>query len=198
MTKIIPVLVDEQQAITAMAQEVERVMHKMTAQASREWLESNLRDFLQRDLIDRLEVIASADAGDEIAHAALGYVFHSMMEAGQTPPVSMVAYEARARLRGPNTRPAGAHTWDEKWTRNIGIAVLVYLTMERFGVNPTRNREQRRKRIASASSIVSAALGRAARINIAEKTVENIWGGLAGRLLAFVAARKMSPSILPN
>jgi hypothetical protein len=104
-----------------------------------------------------------------------------------------VAYEARRRLRGPVTRSAGRNEHDN-WRRNIGIACLVYTTMARFGLRPSRNREQRRRGQPSACSIVAAALGR--QFNITEKRVENIWFGLAGQVIAW-AAQKESPSILP-
>jgi hypothetical protein len=193
----LPALVDEQQAIATVTQWVASVQEKMTTQASREWLETTLRHFLLTNLIDRMKVIEAADAGDEIADAALGYVFHSMMDRGETPPASMIAYEARARLRGPIKRGRGAHTWFDNWQRDIGVACLVFMTVAGFGLKPTRNREQRRRGQPSASSLVAAALGRA-RINIAEKRVENIWGGLAGQIAVYWATQKESPSIPLN
>ena len=192
----LPALVDETAIVAAVTEWVGIVEQKMTAAASREWLESTLREFLMRDLIDRMRVIAAADAGDEIADAALGYVFHSMMDRGETPPASMVAYEARVRLRGPLGRGQGRNQHDN-WQRDIGIACLVYLAKDRFGLSPTRNREQRRRRQPSACSVVALALGRR-HINVAEKRVENIWSGLRGRVAAFVIGLKVkSPSIPP-
>lgn len=192
---MLPALVDEEKAVAAVSQWVALVEDKMTAHASRAWLETTLRELLLRDeLINRLKVIEAADAGDEIADAALGHVFHSMMDRGETPPASMIAYEARARLRGPVKRSAGRNQYDN-WRRDIGIACLVYMTAERFGLRPTRNREQRRRGQPSASSVVAAALGRV-HINVAEKRVENIWAGLAGQIFAYWAAQKESPSIL--
>jgi hypothetical protein len=180
--------------VDIVSQWVEVVLNKMSAEDPREWLEATLRDFLQRDLIDRLKVIASADAGDEIADAALGYVFHSMMARGEKPPASMVAYEARARLRGPNKRSVGRNAWYDNWRRDIGIAVLVFLTIERFELNPTRHQPPKPKARPSACSIVTVALGRV-RINVEERRVQNIWGGLAGQVTAYAISKKMFTSM---
>jgi hypothetical protein len=187
----LPATVVEAEAIDTVSQWVETVQARMAAEASREWLESTLRDFLMRDFINRMQVIEAAEAGDEIADAALARAYHSMMDRGEMPPASMIAYEARARLRGPIKRGRGRNTYDN-WQRDIGIAVLVYLTAERFRLRPTRNPASKRK--ISACCVVASALGRA-RINVAEKRVENIWAGLAGQVAVFVA-RKMSPSNL--
>jgi hypothetical protein len=149
-------------------------------------------------------VIAEADAGDEIADAALGYVFHSMMDRHETPPASLIAYEGRARLRGPLKRSAGRNKYDN-WKRDIGISVLVYTTVTRLGFLPTRNREQRRRQQPSACFIVAEALGRRSQINaaaghydrqinVSEKRVENIWAGLLGQVILW-AAKNESPSI---
>jgi hypothetical protein len=177
---------------------LETVRDKMTAQASREWLESGLRDLLLHNLIDRMKIVAAADAGDEIADAALGYVFHSMMDRGETPPACMIAYEARARARGPLKRKAGSHTWDEDWRRNIGIAALVHAASVRLGLNLTRNRESRRARRPSACSVVSEALRRSGVADVSESRVQVIWTGLAGSLYAWVLANRTFSSILLN
>ena len=186
----LPVPIDTEEAIALVTQWAEKAEERMTAQASRQWLEVTLREYLLHDLIDRMQVIAEADAGDEIADAALAYVFHSMMDRGETPPASLVAYEARARLRGPVKRSAGRNKYDN-WKRDIGIAVLVYRTI--LGLAPTRNREQRRRQQPSACSFVTEALGRRSQINaaaghperqinVSEKRVESIWGGLLGQM----------------
>jgi hypothetical protein len=194
----LPVPVDEETAIARATEWLGMVREKMTAQASREWLESGLRDLLLRDLIDRMEVVDAADAGDEIADAALGYIFHSMMDRGETPPACMIAYEARARRRGPLKRKAGNHTWDEDWRRNIGIACLVHAVSVRLGLNLTRNRESRRARRPSACSVVAEALRRSDVANISESRVQVIWTGLAGSLYVYVLAHRTFSSILQN
>jgi hypothetical protein len=188
--------VDEDATTAAVAQWVQVVQDKMTASASREWLEATLCDFLRQGLIETLNVVEAADAGDEIADAALRRVYAEMSDVGEVP-ATLKAYGIKAVLRGPVTRSAGRNMWFDNWRRDIGIACLVCLTVARFGLHPTRNREQRRKRRPSASSVVAAALGKQARINVAEKRVENIWAGLQGQVATFVSS-KMSPSIPPN
>jgi hypothetical protein len=196
MTNLLPATLVEAEAIAAVSQWVEVIQAKMTAEASREWLGSTLRDFLRRGLIETLKVIEAADAGDEIADAALRRVCAEMLDRGEMLPAALRTYCEKALLRGPiNTRTAGRNMWFDNWRRDIGIAVLVYLTKERFGLRPTRNRTSKRK--PSACSVVSAALGQV-RINTAEKRVENIWAGLAGQVTTFVISQKMSPSIPQN
>jgi hypothetical protein len=120
-----------------------------------------------------------------------------MSDIGEVP-ATLKAYGIKAVLRGPVARAAGRSTWFDNWRRDIGIACLVYLAKERFGLRPTRNREQRRRRQPSACSIVAAALGRR-HVNVAEKRVENIWAGLRGQVAAFVIGLKQeSPSIPSN
>ena len=164
------------------------VQHKMTAPASREWLEATLREYLRQGLIETLRVVEAANAGDEIADAALRRVYAEMVEIGIEPPATLKAYGIKAILRGPVTRPRGRNMWFDNWRRDIGIVVLVYLAMKQFGLRRTRNREQRRRNEPSASSIVALALGRA-RINIAEKRVESLWGGLGEQVAAFALSR---------
>jgi hypothetical protein len=191
----LPMLADEPAMVAAVNDWIAVVEQKMTATASREWLEATLRDFLHQGLIETLKVIESAEAGDEIAHAALCRVCAEMLDRGEIPPAALRVYAEKALLSGPVTRSAGRSEHDN-WRRDIGIACLVYLAMKRFGLRPTRNREQRRRQQSSASSVVALALGRR-RINITEKRVENIWGGLRGQVAAFVIGLEESPSIPP-
>jgi hypothetical protein len=74
---------------------------------------------------------------------------------------------------GPVRRKRG-HLWRDNWTRDIGIAVLVYFVAKRFGIPPTRNRHHRRAKSLSAAGIVATALGRRGT-NVSESTVANIF-----------------------
>jgi hypothetical protein len=188
MTQL-PATVDETAMVAAVTDWITVVEHMMTTTASREWLEATLREFLRQGLIETLKVIESAEAGDEIAHAALCRVCAEMLDQGEMPPAALRAYGERALVRGPVTRSAGRSEHDN-WRRDIGIACLVYLAKERFGLSPTRNREQRRRQQPSASSVVALALGRH-RINVAEKRVENISAALGGQVAAFVTGLKI-------
>ncbi len=189
MTQL-PATFIEEEAIATASQWVDTVREKLSAEASREWLESNLHEFLKQGLIPTMQVIDSARAGDPIAHAALWRVATEMLDRGEMPGAALRTYYAEATRPGP---PHGKY-WADDWRRNAGIAVLVFMTKEHFGLRPTRNRASKRK--PSACSVVAAALGRAG-INVAEKRIENIWAGLAGKIVTFAASRKMSPFELP-
>lgn len=186
----LPTLIDETAMVAVISDWIAVVVQKMTASASRKWLESTLRDFLRQGLIETLTVIQAAEAGDEIAHTALCRVCAEMLDRGEMPPAALRAYGERALVRGPVTRSAGRSEHDN-WRRDVGIACLVGLAKKRFGLSPTRNREQRRRRQPSACSVVALALGRR-HINVAEKRVEAIWAGLRGRVAAFVIGLESS------
>jgi hypothetical protein len=191
-----PTIFSEAEAIQAVEQWVDMVQEKLTA-SPREWLEAVLRDYLQRGLIEILDVVEAANNGDEIADAALRRCYAETRERREQPSPTLEAYGIRAVQRGPVTRGRGAHTWFGNWRRDIGIAVLVYLTHRRFHVRPTRNREQRRRREPSAASIVAAALGRR-QINVTEKRVEGVWTKLRGHIGAYLVAGIESSSIPAN
>jgi len=135
MMNLPSVLFSEDKAVAAVTDWVGVVEQKMTAPASREWLEATLRDFLRNGLIETLKVIEAADAGDEIADAALRRVYAEMSDVGEVP-ATLKAYGIKSVLRGPVVRSAGRNTYDN-WQRDIGIACLVYLAKERLGLRPT-------------------------------------------------------------
>jgi hypothetical protein len=192
MTTSLPTI-NEEQAIDAASEQFTIFGERMSTEASLEWLETTLRDFLRRGLIETLKVIEAADQGDEIAHRALVCVFAEM----QAPPAQLKAYVERAALQGPKTRKPGQHGPYDNWRRDIGIAVLVYWVRQQFGLSPTRNRESRRARRPSASSVVAAAMRRNG-IEISESRVQNIWSRLTGAVIDFAATRQTFPSIMPS
>jgi hypothetical protein len=181
---------------------------RMRQEASREWLESTLRDFLRRGLIETLKVIEAADAGDGIADAALRRVFVEMLDRGEMPPAALRAYGEKAALVPPvSMRSAGRNAWYDNWRRDIGICVLMYMTVNRFGLSPNRNRKFRRSdHHPSAASVVAAALGRLRPpMNVDEKRVGDIWGDLKGEITRYVFENRTvydfvhkSPLILQN
>jgi hypothetical protein len=179
--------------VDAVARMVTAIEDRMTAGYSRAWLEATLRDRLRQGLTETLKVIEAAEGGDEIADAALRQVYAETCDRGEEPSATLKAYGIKAVLRGPVTRSAGRNMWFDNWRRDIGIAVLVYMTMREFGLRPTRNPEQKRRQQLSACYIVHRALGRW-RINVAEKRVENIWGKLNGQVAAYVIANPIGES----
>jgi hypothetical protein len=180
---LLPATIDEAETIEEVTHWVDVVRDRMSTDASHAWLQATLQDFLRRGLIETLRVIEAADAGDQIADAALRRVAAEMADAGLELPVTLKAYSIKALVRGPVTRSRGRSSFNN-WRRDIGIACLVHLVMKRFGLAATRNREQKRRHQPSACSVVAAALGRT-RINITEKTTEGIYRGLAGRFTSF-------------
>ena len=176
-----------------------RLPWRMTAEASHEWLEAALWKFLQQDIdrVSRMNIIAAADAGDQVADAALGRLYHDLMEGRQTPPPSMISYEARARKRGGLTRKAGRYTKYDNWRRDVGVACLIYLVAYRFRLSPTRGRESRRERPPSGASIVRLVL-RKRSTKISESRLNNIWGILSGDIIAFVIKELDLPGPYPS
>jgi hypothetical protein len=141
-----------------------------------------------------IKAVQAADAGDEIADAALRHVYAEMaggaLEKHGAGHLQLWAYGQRAVLRRPHKRPRG-HRWYDDWTRNLHICFLVAIACREFCLLPTRNRESRRANgYPSGISIVVAALARN-KIHIEEKTIQNhIWHGLAGELVRQAIAER--------
>ena len=189
MTSILSPLVvfDEQRAINRIAIWVAMVKSKLARQYSRERLEELLLQELRAGALTiTIKAVEAAEAGDEIADAALRRVYAEMAggaNAERGPGhLQLWAYGQRAVLRPPNTRPRGPQ-WYDHWIRNLGICFLVGLACREFGVQPTRNRSARRtNRTPSGISLVVAALARN-KIHLDEGSVQqNIWFGLWGEL----------------
>jgi hypothetical protein len=131
-----------------------------------------------------IKAVEAADAGDDIADAALRDVGSELLErmSGRPGDLQILAYFQRAGRRPPHRRRAGRR-WCDDWYRNLCVCLLVVIAGEEFGVAPTRNRESRRaQRTPSGCSIVAAALKRN-RITLDEATVQrHLWLGLPGDL----------------
>ncbi|MBA4033803.1 MAG: hypothetical protein C0480_04240 [Bradyrhizobium sp.] len=160
---------------------------RMTADYSRETLKRMLCDHLQRGLVEMLTAIRWADEGDDVAHEALMDVWAETVNLHQRPALVLEAYVVKIAKLGPVTRKRG-HLWRDNWTRNLGIATMVFVLAQQFGINRTRNRAQRRQGEPSASGVVAVALGRR-HINVAESTVANISTKLNAAVDAEVMAR---------
>jgi len=185
---LLPILgLTEQRMIRDAADWVARVRHTMEKEYSREYLETKLRQGLREGALTlTIKAVAEADAGDEIADAALRHVYAEMAGgalAERGPGHLQVwAYGQRAVLRKPHQRRRGRQ-WHDYWVRNLEICFLVALACREFNILPTRNRESRRaNRTPSGISVVVAAMARHG-IQLDESTVqENIWFGLTGEL----------------
>jgi hypothetical protein len=189
---------DENRAIDCAASWISMVRHRMDKEYSREWLETELRKGLREGRLPlTIYAVQAADAGDEIADAALRRVYADM--AGGTlvqrgpGHLQVWAYGQRAVLRAPHKRPQG-HRWHDDWMRNIQICRLIDLACHEFGVRATRSRAARRAdRTPSGISIVVDALARNCKIHLNESSVQqNIWFGLPGELVRATVPRAPS------
>jgi hypothetical protein len=195
-----PMLVfDEKRAINRMAIMVNKVLPKLEMRRDevREWLRTLLRERLRRGLTDRQLVVDAAWAGCKLSHDVVMTEFHELLDVNEMPPASLRAYAARAGER----RFKPGSPWYEDFIRNLGFCILICVAgreFEQFGLNPTRNREQRRTRQPSWCSLVRAGLERNG-IHLGEKTLENLWGGVYGQLVRqqAMAAEGSSPTLIP-
>jgi hypothetical protein len=185
---LLPILgLTEQQMISRAAAWVAVVRHKMEKNYSREWLKMKLREGLRDGALTlTIKAIKAADAGDEIADAALRQVYAEMVGGAlvERGPghLQIWAFGQRAVLRKPHQRGRGRQ-WYDDWNRNLGICFLAALACREFNLLPTHNRAARREnRKPSGISIIVAALARNG-IHLDESSVqENIWFGLPGEL----------------
>jgi hypothetical protein len=167
------------------------IMERLWASGSEAWLEDTLCRFIRSGFIETLAVEKAASKGDIISDRALRRVFAEMTNAGQYPGAVIWAYGIKAAQCPPVERGQG-HVWFTNWHRDLGIACLVFLVGKNFSLPFTRNEKQRARGEPSSSSVVSGALGQR-RINVAERTIDNIFGRLHGQIAAFVLDRKRVP-----
>jgi hypothetical protein len=126
--------------------------------------------------------IKAAEKQDFVADNVLRCTYAEMKNARATTCKQLESFGERAVLRPPVTRPRG-RAWQDDWSRNIAICVLVALVSAEFGLSPTRNRDSRRHRKPSGCSLVRAGLQRN-RIDLKESTIQqNLWLGLPGVLV---------------
>jgi hypothetical protein len=194
---------DERRAINRVIIWVAMVRHKLTKEWSRDWLEATLRRYLREGgLTIASKAVEAADAGDEIADAALRDVGAELqmplVQGRDLAPghLQIIAYLQRAAKRAPHKRKRG-RAWYDDWYRNIAICILVDLACREFGLSPTRNRDSRRaERRPSGISVVVAALARN-KTHIDEKSVQrHIWLGLPGELTRRAIAERPAESWL--
>jgi hypothetical protein len=163
---------------------VEIVGEAMTADAARRTLRSYIRDMLRRGTIPTMQVIAAAEAGHQDADLALREFAAEHIDRRIEMPTALANYVQRALVNPPVTYPPGRNVADT-WLRDVCVAVLVRLAVERWSLPATRNRATARP---SACSVVASAL---AHLNVGERQVERIYGNHG------LIARRLSASIPP-
>jgi hypothetical protein len=184
---------DVDYAIGCVAVFLSQVRPTLSAQFSREWIETTIIRKLREGRLDRnREAIEEAEAGDEIYHTAVCYVASEMESrpGPEAPPgLSLVwDYGKLALKRAPHKRRPGRPKHDN-WVRDAEYCTIIWHTCRELGVRPTRNQAARRadlhakRRTPSGISILVAALARNG-IHLSETSVRvNIWDGPRGRLV---------------
>ena len=137
-----------------------------------------------------MQVIAAAEAGDQDADHVLRQLIIECISRDEKMPPELKAYEQRALLRAPIGAAPGRNVGDT-WKRDLGIAVLVQMTMGKWHLPRTRSRVSKNPASLSACYLVGIALGRRG-VNLNERGVEKISLGhvearLAERLSAFLS-----------
>ena len=186
---------DENRAIDCIAVLIPKLCHKLEAEYSREWLETALQKGLREGRLNliRYAVQAATDKGDEIADAALRYVYVQITrkEIPEQPGHLYVRLYGEDAVLQPHKRRPG-RPWHNTWLRDIQLCMLIDFVRREFGVRPTRQREvrptrhrdaQRIKRAPSAISLVVATLERNGHYYNEANIQEHIWPGLAGELV---------------
>src|SRR6266511_3346694 len=139
MTRL-PATFAEADMVDTVGHWVELVGEAMTAEAARTTLRNYIRGMLRRGTIPTMRVIAAAEAGHQDADMALREVAAEYIDRRVVMPT--VSY------------PPGRNLADT-WLRDVCVAVLVHLVVERWHLRATRNRASERH---SACSVVALAL----------------------------------------
>jgi hypothetical protein len=134
-----------------------------------------VRDMLRRiaclgDPRMRMQVIASARAGDPDAIEVLRAQLLEYKSQGIGLPTELAAYDMDVTAGNVRPQPGSGPKKKNKLVRNICICMTVAAVTDRFGIDPT-GRSPHRK---SACEIVGEALADA-RMSLGRKAVEKIW-----------------------
>jgi hypothetical protein len=163
---------------------VDLVRDVMTAEAGRRVLRHYIHERLRQGTIPTMQVIAAAEAGHQDADMALRQLAAEHIDRREEMPTALANYVQRALVMPPVTYPPGRNLVDT-WLRDVIIAVLVRLAVERLDLPATRSRASKRP---SACSVVALAL---TWLNITTRRVEKIYGEHG------LIARRLSASIPP-
>ena len=181
----LPASVIEAEVVETIAHWIDLVAEMLTSEASRLMLRKHIRERLRAGTIPGMQVIAAAEAGHQDADMALRELAAQYISQRTQMPTELANYVQCALLQPPVTYPQGRNIADT-WMRDIGIAVLVQLTKERWSLPKTRSRLTRNPNRLSACYLVARALGRHG-INLSERRVEKIFDArtqIAARLSA--------------
>lgn len=162
---------------------------RMSAAGSYELLFDGLCRFLRDGVVEITTAIGLSEGGDLMAHKALLRTYRTMRDQSETPGVILEGYALRWLGNETAFRRKRGQPWHANWARDQGLTLIVLTIAGEFGLNRTRNREQRRNRTPSACSVVAEALGER-RIYITERTLEKLTGELQNAVVLGVAGNR--------
>jgi hypothetical protein len=180
----VPALI-EAEIVDVIAHWCDLVGPAMTSEAARRIIEHNILQRLQAGTLATVMVIEMAMAGHEGADIALRTYAATLIDNGREAELSaqVRAYAVRALVRPPVTYPRGRNIVNT-WTRDVGIAVMVSLAAERWGMPATRGRATEEP---AAAYFVALALRKRRIAKLKEQQVSRIYrehNALAARLAA--------------
>lgn len=163
-------------AVDFVAQEwITRSEDWLDPQVTLQWLEQTVVERVRSGgLLNLMNIIAAAKAGDYVADRALTLAFHSMLNAGEMPPAHLVTYMGQRDLEAAPHRKPGGHAPHEHVRRNYALAVMMMLACEVFDLRPTRNRAARRAQHPCGASLVAAAATQGG-YDVSESRLTNLW-----------------------
>ncbi len=171
----LPSTIDEAEVVDTVAHWIDLVAVTLTSETAHIVLRDHIRAMLRAGTIPTMKVIEAARAGHQDAGLALRELGAEMLDRGDMPPAALRAYLQEALVRPPVSYPAGRNVADT-WLRDVAIAVLVIMAVERWNLKPTRNRASKRP---SGCSVIAAGLSRRGH-NIGERQLERIFSDHGG------------------
>jgi hypothetical protein len=170
----LPATFVEAEAIETIEHWIDLIAEMLTTDAAHRVLRNHIQELLRRGTLGTMQVIAAAEAGHQDADLALRALATEYISRDERMPTELANYVQRALMQAPVTFPQG-HNVADYWLRDIGVAVLVILVMDRWNLPYSRGRKSKKKTPSlSASYLVSVALVRR-RTNIGERQVERIF-----------------------
>lgn len=162
----------EAEAVDTIAHWIDLLAQLLTTDAAHAVLRNHIQELLRRGTLGTMRVIAAAEAGHRDADLALRALAAEYISRREEMPTELANYVQRALLQAPVTYPQG-HNVADYWLRDIGIAFMVTLAMERWNLPYSRSHRSKTPGL-SASYLVSCALVRRGHV-IGERQVERIY-----------------------
>jgi hypothetical protein len=132
---------------------------------------AKLRELIQGEFVDRVEVIKSAEAGNLLAHEALMAEWEEAFDNNRDMPATLKSYVLRCRREGEVKRGRGHTEWDNV-NRDVGVFLMAKFISRTFGIDLTRSEATDR---ACAASVLAKALKRSrSGIDLKEKRIAGI------------------------